>query len=286
MFRDLSAGKTPEINIILDRIADADADIIVLQGVDWDHGGLVVHALQAQLSDRGRDYPHTFAPRPNSGVQTGFDIDQNNRTNEGRDAQGYGRFAGEGADVLLSRYPILTAEIREFSDLLWRDIQGSRSNDNAELAAIQRLSSVAHYAVPIRVGDRVITVLSAHPTPPVFDGPEDRNGRRNADENAFFIQLLDGAYGAVPVMPIIAGNLNLDPQNGEGLHWVMRSLLADQRLQNPPVLQHSTAAFSFGELRLSYILPSADLQVLGGGMAAPTPDASRHRLIWLDLQIP
>ena len=32
------------------------------------------------------------------------------------------------------------------------------------------------------VGGKVIHTLVSHPTPPVFDGPEDRNGTRNHDE--------------------------------------------------------------------------------------------------------
>ena len=31
----------------------------------------------------------------------------------------------------------------------------------------------------------MVHVLAAHPTPPVFDGDEDRNGRRNFDEIRF-----------------------------------------------------------------------------------------------------
>jgi len=32
------------------------------------------------------------------------------------------------------------------------------------------------------MGGQVIHILASHPTPPVFDGVEDRNGRRNHDE--------------------------------------------------------------------------------------------------------
>ena len=49
-----------------------------------------------------------------------------------------------------------------------------------------RLSSKSHWDVPIKVNGEIVHVLAAHPTPPVFDGPEDRNGLRNHDEIRFW----------------------------------------------------------------------------------------------------
>ena len=40
-------------------------------------------------------------------------------------------------------------------------------------------------------------VLVSHPTPPTFDGPEDRNGLRNADEIAFWKQYVAVATPAL-----------------------------------------------------------------------------------------
>ena len=37
-----------------------------------------------------------------------------------------------------------------------------------------------------RSGSTTLHVLASHPTPPTFDGPEDRNGRRNHDEIRFW----------------------------------------------------------------------------------------------------
>ena len=51
---------------------------------------------------------------------------------------------------------------------------------------IFRLSSKSHWDVPIRIGGDTVHFLTSHPTPPVFDGPEDRNGRRNHDEIRLF----------------------------------------------------------------------------------------------------
>ncbi len=55
-----------------------------------------------------------------------------------------------------------------------------------------RLSSKNHIDVPIVIDKQTVHVLACHPTPPVFDGPEDRNGCRNHDEIRFWIDYLAG----------------------------------------------------------------------------------------------
>ena len=59
--------------------------------------------------------------------------------------------------------------------------------------AVLPLSSKSHWDVPIDVDGRIVHVLAAHPTPPVFDGPEDRNGLRNAEEIAFWADYVAGS---------------------------------------------------------------------------------------------
>ena len=58
--------------------------------------------------------------------------------------------------------------------------------------AIMRLSSKSHWDVPVNVCNNTIHVLASHPTPPVFDGEEDRNGKRNHDEIRFWRDLKKG----------------------------------------------------------------------------------------------
>ncbi|MEM7487909.1 MAG: endonuclease/exonuclease/phosphatase family protein, partial [Pseudomonadota bacterium] len=79
LIRDLRGGKDDQAEAALDVIAHARADILLLLGVDWDHDGLALEALAARLSERGLDYPHGLAPRPNSGRPSGFDLDGNGR---------------------------------------------------------------------------------------------------------------------------------------------------------------------------------------------------------------
>ena len=98
--------------------------------------------------------------------------------------------------AVFSKYPIDTAGARTFQTFRWADMPGALLPIDpatgqswyspAELEVV-RLSSKSHWDVPIQIGSgRPVHFLVSHPTPPVFDGPEDRNGRRNFDEIRFW----------------------------------------------------------------------------------------------------
>ncbi|MFX8219114.1 hypothetical protein ABTL11_20135, partial [Acinetobacter baumannii] len=85
-------------------------------------------------------------------------------------------------------------------------------------------------------------VLTSHPTPPVFDGPENRNGLRNADEIALWAHYLDGdapwlcddrgRCGGLPpgAAFVILGDLNADPRDGAGEAGAIDQLLRHPRV--------------------------------------------------------
>ena len=58
-----------------------------------------------------------------------------------------------------------------------------------------RLSSKSHWDVPIKVNNEIVHALVSHPTPPVFDGTEDRNGKRNSDEIRFWADYVSPGQG-------------------------------------------------------------------------------------------
>ena len=94
-----------------------------------------------------------------------------------------------------------------------------------------RLSSKSHWDVPVEVGGRTVHVLASHPTPPTFDGAEDRNGRRNHDEIRFWADyvrpgagsgyIYDDAGGTGGLKPgssfVILGDQNADPLDGDSV---------------------------------------------------------------------
>ncbi|WP_165586969.1 endonuclease/exonuclease/phosphatase family protein [Pseudaestuariivita atlantica] len=308
LIRDIQRGKA---DAAIRQIAELRADILLLTSIDFDLDLFALTALRDAVAESGWRYDHLFALPPNTGVPTGLDLDRNGRFGEGRDAQGFGRFQGQAGMALLSRHPIATADVRDLSGLLWRDVPGSRMPMDyfgPEAQDILRLSHSGHWIVPVTVNDDTLTLLAFAAGPPVFDGPEDRNGLRNADEIALWQHVLDGAVGTAPRPPFtIIGNANLDPFDGDGRREVIATLLADPRLQDPaPEGPGGLAAANPehrgppardnadfrdpvpGNLRTSYVLPSADLRVTGSGVAwpedAPPSERSRHFPVWVDIE--
>jgi hypothetical protein len=295
LLRDIRSDADPRMAALADILAKVAPDILLLQGVDHDRDLMALTALRDRIARAGPVYPHVFAPQPNSGWPTGLDMDGDGRRGGPGDAQGYGAFSGQGGMALLSRHPIDTGAARDWSALLWRDLPGAllpevdgRPFPSEETQAVQRLSSVGHWEVSVTLPEGRLTILAFHAAPPVFDGPEDRNGRRNADEIRLWQHILDGRFGPAPEAPfVIAGVANLDPARGEGRHEAIRALLRDPRVQDPlPDL--ATARWpQTGPLRVSYLLPSAGLTVTDAGLHLTPEDdlTGPHRLVWVDLTI-
>ncbi len=301
-------------------IAGRSPDVVLLTGFDWDLDLLALRAFAARVSAAGAVYPHLYSARPNTGMPTGLDLDGDGRLGEADDAQGWGRFTGEGGMAVLSRLPLDEAAARDFSGMLWRDLPGNLIAEEtlAEGAGeVQRLSSTGHWDLPVILPDGGrLHLLAFAAGPPVFDGPEDRNGRRNHDETAFWLRYLDRALPeASPDGPfVILGTVNLDPADGDGRTEAIRALLSDRRVtdtlpasrggavgadgghRGDPALD--TAVFAPpkgpGNLRVDYVLPSADLRVTDSGVWWPEPGdkgaedsvvASRHRMVWVTVEI-
>ena len=141
-------------------------------------------------------YRHWFVAPSNTGIATGFDLNNNGvavttpgAPGYGDDAFGFGAFPGQFGMVVYSKYPITHDQVRTFQLFKWKDMPGNLIPIpfySPEEVAILRLSSKSHWDVPINFKGEKVHFLVSHPTPPVFDGPEDRNGRRNFDEIRFW----------------------------------------------------------------------------------------------------
>ena len=308
LLRDIRSGTDPQVAAAVQVIAAANPDVLVLTGFDWDWRGEALAAFAALLAQAGADYPYRHAGQPNAGLATGLDLDQDGRQGGPGDAQGFGLFTGQGGMAVLSRHPL--GQVTDHSGTLWRDLPGNLMPPAPpEVAAVQRLSSVAHWQVPVSLPAGRLTLLAWSATPPVFDGPDDRNGRRNHDEAAFWLRHLPPGRFA------LMGKANLDPEDGEGRPEALRALIAAARDPAPRseggaapqagvnARQQGNAALDTadwpdedgpGNLRVDLVLPSPDLAVTGSGVLWPRPGmpladaaaaASRHRLVWVDVRM-
>ena len=314
LLRDLQKGEDPAIAAAVQVTVALNADVLVLTGFDYDLDLVALNAFADRLANAGLSYPYRFARLPNTGLQTGLDLDGDGKLGGPGDAQGWGRFSGEGGMAVLSQLPIRENEVRDFSDFLWRDLPGALLFDGMtdEAQAVQRLSTTGHWDVPVDLPNgKTLHLLAWYATPPVFDGAEDRNGRRNHDEAAFWVALLNGALPMPPpVAPfVVIGDGNLDPVDGDGLPDAILEVISHPMLQKPSPRGRffprnvdnsgDTADFSAkngpGRLQVDYVLPSRDLTVVGAGvlwpkegdpLAAVLATASRHRPVWVEIDLP
>lgn len=317
LLAELEAG-SPAAAAVSAVVQLADPDVILLQEVDRDEAARTSELLRGRYltPPPGRaPYRYVFAGRSNTGEPSGHDLDGNGSVGGPGDAFGFGAHPGQYGMALLSRFPILEDEIRTFRLLRWADMPGHLMPEgffDAGARAAMRLSSKSHWDVPIALPDgRVLHVLASHPTPPVFDGPEDRNGRRNHDEIRFWADYLGegtadwivddrgrrGGLGPGAEF-VLLGDLNCDPHDGDARGAPARLLLGHPRIRGDVVptstgaaaasaaqggvnLAHSGPATADtsdfddtrgpGNLRLDYALPSRGLEVVGAGVFWPVP---------------
>ncbi len=263
-------------------------------------------------------YAYTFTSPVNTGVFSGFDLDNSGTatSSEGsqayaNDSLGFGWWRGQYGMAVLSRFPIQTANVRTFQRFLWKNLPGNVMPPGFYTTTEQnilRLSSKSHWDVPISLAPgATFHLLASHPTPPVFDGTEDRNGRRNHDEIRLWAEYLatqsflrDDSGQPAALDPqarfLLLGDLNADPDEGDSYQNAVQQLLTHPRINASFAPQQSTTldstdTASFG-LRADYVLPSkAGWKVLRGGIFWPKsgePGAnaitsSDHRLVWMDL---
>ncbi len=272
-------------------------------------------------------YEHQFTAPVNTGVHSGRDLDKNGEVDAapgarayGGDCWGYGAFPGQYGMAILSRYPIDTDRIRTFQGFLWKDMPNAllpddastpAANDWYDPEALDRfpLSSKSHWDVPFLIDGRTLHLLASHPTPPVYDGAEDRNGRRNHDEIRFWADYVTGGPTADYIYDdrggrgglgpndafVIVGDLNSDPSDGDGSNAI-RLLLEHPKVQAEPVPASAGGAEQAatqgganraqtgdpshdtcdppdmdgpGNLRLDYVLPSTGLRIAGSGVFWP-----------------
>jgi hypothetical protein len=337
---DLSTPANVQAGVIAEIVQRTRPDVLLINEFDFDPEA--ARLFQDNYLSVGRNgakpirYQHRFIAPSNTGVASGFDLNNDGRVvtepgaaGYGDDAFGFGAFPGQFGMVVYSRYPIDRGDVRTFQKFRWKDMPGALLPDDPATAApadwyspeelaVFRLSSKSHWDLPVRVGHRTVHFLVSHPTPPVFDGPEDRNGRRNFDEIRFWADYIRPGHGRYiyddrgkrgGLKPgarfVIAGDLNSDPFDGDSVPGAAQQLLNSRQVNagfvptsggavEASALQgganaahrgnpaHDTADFADvpgpGNLRADYVLPSRGLQVRGGAVFWPPASDPLSRL--------
>ena len=266
-----------------------------------------------------------YSAASNTGTPSGMDLDNNGRDSDPNDAFRFGRFPGQYGMAVFSRFEISTGDVVTLKDFLWSKLPdalrpidpktGKSFYSDATWKKL-RLSSKSFWDVPIQTPSGLLHVLASHPTPPAFDGPEDRNGRRNHDE----IKLIERYIESSSILTddrgnkvnfskdapfVVLGDLNCDPKDGDSKNSAINGLLnhpqmakssaprsaggkqanerqgeANARHKSDPA--EDTADFndsSVGNLRVDYALPSKHFKVISSGIFWPLhEDVSADKL--------
>ncbi|MEZ6088866.1 MAG: endonuclease/exonuclease/phosphatase family protein [Pirellulaceae bacterium] len=325
LLSELETGKCEQAIALASILQTVRPDIVLINEIDFDQENrcaIVLRDRYIGMSQNGLtplSYEHLFSAPVNTGIPSNLDLDGDGRTQGAGDAWGFGRYPGQYGMVIYSRLPIETEKARTFQKFLWSHLSGAlqpsdpvtgkRFHADAVWRRL-RLSSKSHWDVPIIVRDQRLHLLASHPTPPVFDGPEDRNGCRNHDEIAFWSQYIDpasstrfvddqgriGSLGDEQAKFVIVGDLNADPIDGDGRSDAIHRLLShvgvtdtkpkslggreacermgERNLKHRGDPALDTAEFnaaSVGNLRIDYVLPSSNLKVASSGVFWPSP---------------
>lgn len=326
-----------QIKNVAEIIQRTNADIILLNEFDYiakpENGIELFLNRYLSKSQRGAtpiDYPYYYYSTVNTGEPLNFTDDRTQKNNPSN--HGFGYFPGHFAMVLLSKYPIDHDNIRTFQHFLWKDmpnaLQPIDPSTNApwyDDAVWQqlRLSSKSHWDIPVKVNDEVVHILASHPTPPVFDGEEDRNGKRNHDEVRFWLDYISADNGNYIYDDnkklaglgdnkrfVIVGDLNASPTEGDAINQAITSLVNNKLIINintpkseggqlhSPDIEHAAYHTAAWRMRADYVLPSkAGFISNQSGVYWPIEShelhrlvkdrkaSSDHRLVWHDLTI-
>jgi Endonuclease/Exonuclease/phosphatase family len=330
----------PEQDTVFQRQARNVAEVIqrvrpdVLLINEFDYAPAAVRLFNDNflgVSQNGADpihYAYSFIAPSNTGIPSGKDLDNNGSVGGPNDAFGFGFFPGQFGLVVYSKHPIDVDAVRTFQLFRWMDMPGALLPDDPSTAApadwyspdeldIFRLSSKSHWDVPIDVGGKTVHFLVSHPTPPVFDGPEDRNGTRNHDEIRFWADYISpgqsdyiyddtGVHGGLKPgsLFVIAGDQNSDPLDGDSIagsaqqlteHPLVNAKVTPESAGGPEAaalqgganLTHrgdprfDTADFADGapgNLHVDYVLPRKNMQIVDSAVFWPVQASPLFRL--------
>jgi hypothetical protein len=333
---ELATPDSAQPRVIAEIVQRTRPDVLLINEFDFDARGLAARRFQENYLSRPQNgaapivYPYRFVAPSNTGVPSGHDFNNDGQVGGPDDAFGFGAFPGQFGMAVYSRYPIDRDDVRTFQKFRWKDMPGALLPDDPATAApadwysraelaVFRLSSKSHWDLPIEIGGETVHFLVSHPTPPVFDGPEDRNGRRNHDEIRFWADYISGERRNEYIYDdrgkrggldsdeffVIAGDQNSDPLDGDSIPGAAQLLLEHRRVNasmtprsegavqqsalqgganashrsNPAFDTADFADSAPGNLRADYVLPSRHLRIRDSGVFWPLTSDPLFRLV-------
>ena len=302
----------------------------------------LAHAQHGEVQAISYPVLQNFAT--NTGLMSGHDLNLDGKVSRGPDdAWGFGNYHGQYAFAVMSKYPIDTKQIRTFQNFKWKDMPGEQNpiiddcnNPKVKIPASRQcgdawysdaawqqypLSSKNHADVPVLIktekGEEVIHFLISHPTPPIFANAARHTVKHNRAEIAFWNDYVKGlnymtddkgSKGGLAKNAkfVIAGDLNADPQTGDGDLTAIQALL-DNALMNQaitngiliPVSEGGPECVSKGAdckrnldrpnperitnssvLQLDHVIPSANLNAVKSGVFWPASFEAGYHLVY------
>jgi hypothetical protein len=336
LVQELSDGHDPQIRNVAEIVQRVRPDVLLINELDFVERGEALRLFQrnylsvSQNGARPIRFAHSFVAPSNTGIPSGKDLNNDGQVvttpgarGYGDDAFGFGEYPGRFGMGVLSRHPIDERRARTFQLFRWKDMPGNLipqpfySPDEVE---ILRLSSKSHWDLPLRVRGKTVHFLTSHPTPPVFDGAEDRNGRRNFDEIRFWADYISpwrssyiyddrGRRGGLRFGErfVIAGDQNSDPLDGDSVPGAIQQLLDHPFVRSSPAPtspgaaeqaarqgganavhrsdpRFDTADFADGapgNLRADYVLPDRSMRIRSSFVFWPLMSDPLFRLVGL-----
>jgi hypothetical protein len=345
LLQELSNGDDPQLRNVAEIIQRVRPDVLLINEFDFVPDGQAARLFQRnylsvpQNGARAIEFPYRFVAPSNTGIASGKDLDNDGQIVTqpgsgayGNDSFGFGEFPGKFGMAVFSRERIDYKHVRTFQHFLWKDMPGALLPDRAATPEPQdwyspdelgvfRLSSKSHWDLPLKLdGGRRLHFLVSHPTPPVFDGAEDRNGKRNHDEIRFWADYVTPGAGEYIYDDkgrsgglrrgerfVIAGDQNADPFDGDSVDVAIHQLLGNPRINasvtptspggpqqsqlqggantshqgNPAYDTADFADTAPGNLRADYVLPDRDIEIRDSFVFWPLNSDPLFRLVGL-----
>ena len=328
---DLSTPNNAQAATVAEIIQRVRPDVLLINEFDFD----AARRWRRLFQDNYLSVPHNGAPPPidypyaSSRRRTPGSRPASTSTTTGAsagpdDAFGFGFFPGQFGMAVYSHVSDRHDGVRTFQTSSGRTCRARCLPDDPATPApadwyspaeldVFRLSSKSHWDLPIDDRGKIVHFLVSHPTPPVFDGPEDRNGTRNHDEIRFWADYISpgrqratstttrAAGGLKPgALFVIAGDQNSDPLDGDSIPGSIQQLL-DHPLVNTKLTPSSRVPSSRprsraartprterpgvrhgrlrrrarpGNLRADYVLPRKNLQIVDAARLLAALDRS------------